>query len=99
FSLVLIVPFVRGLLYVHGNSCFAYPHLADTYVNTSPSEASCHTVLLSRRRGTFLQDRVLALRQTLGGWPGYEKGTVTISYLIAEVFKKSSYHIGLKRVY
>ena len=46
-----------------------------------------------------MQDGVLTFRQMLGGWPGYEKGTVTISYLIEEVFEKSLFNKGLTGVY
>src|SRR5699024_5346588 len=98
-SLVLIPRLGRALRNGHGNSCCAYPQLGETYVITSLLESTCHTVILSQGRGTFLQDGVMDFRKMLGGWPGYEKGTVTISYLIAEVFKKSSSHIGLTRVY
>src|SRR5699024_10074501 len=98
-SLVLIPRLGRALRNGHGNSCCAYPQLGETYVSTTLSEATCHTVLLSRGRGTFMQDGVLTFRQMLGGWPGYEKVTVTISYLIMEVFKKSLSNIGLTRVY
>ena len=54
------------------------------------SEAFLHTVLLSRGRGTLVQDAVLTLRQMLGGWPGYEKGTATTCYLTSGGFGKST---------
>src|SRR5699024_7242665 len=98
-SLVLIPRLGRALRNGHGNSCCAYPQLGETYVNTSLSEATCHTVLSSLGGGMFVQDGVLAVRQMLGGCQGYDEGTVIISYLIAEVFKISSSHIGLPRVY
>src|SRR5690625_7984766 len=48
-----------------------------------------HTVLLSRGRGTLVQDVVLTFRQMPGGWPSYEKGTATTCYLTGGGFEKS----------
>ena len=53
------------------------------------TEVGRHTVLLSRGRGTFVQDVVLTFRQMPGGWPSYEKGTATTAYPNAHSFEKS----------
>src|SRR5699024_2296872 len=66
-----------------------YPRLGETYVGDSRSEASRHTVLLSRGRGTFVQDAVLTYRQMLSGWPSYEKGTATTAYPNSHSFERS----------